>query len=301
MTVQTETATIKTLLAGIIDYAGLFPPAKLDMAATVSNYAGYLAGSEAWMLGRLVVPVARLDEFEAAAKGVLGGDEPWHLSALTVPAGDPGLQRDLERVAAFNETHANARSGLARIGSIELRGAGPGAIEAALDLVPDEIFPFFELAADADPRGPAAALAGSDAGAKIRTGGTEPSAYPAPAQVARFIAGCAAADVPFKATAGLHQPLAHRNESVGADELGFLNVFVAAALAKSRTLDEAAVREVLADRSAGSFSFTDSTLAYRDHELALDVVEATRQHFAISFGSCSFTEPIDGLRALKLL
>ena len=59
--------SMEALLAQLIDYAGLFPPAKLDMGPTVRNYADYVAGDDAWMLGRLIVPVGRLEEFEAAA------------------------------------------------------------------------------------------------------------------------------------------------------------------------------------------------------------------------------------------
>ena len=58
---------LRALLHHVVDYAGLFPPAKLDMQPTVDNYAAALAGADQWMLGRLIVPVKRLDEFEACA------------------------------------------------------------------------------------------------------------------------------------------------------------------------------------------------------------------------------------------
>ena len=59
-----ESAT--ALLSGLIDYAGLFPPASLAMAAAVANYDAYLRGEYSWILGRFIVPVARLEEFEKA-------------------------------------------------------------------------------------------------------------------------------------------------------------------------------------------------------------------------------------------
>ena len=304
MTVQTETTSIKTLLAGVVDYAGLFPPARLDMPTTLGNYAEYLAGPEAWMLGRLVIPVSRLEEFEAHAATLLPGQlgaEPWQITALVAPAGDPGLVANLERVTAFNETHAEPSRGLARIGVLELRGTDPDAIDDALDRIPDALFPFFELAGDGDPRGLAAALTGSDAGAKIRTGGTEAAAYPSPERLTRFIAACVAADVPFKATAGLHHPLYHHSDAVGADEFGFLNVFTAAVLTRARKLDDAALRGVLTDESIETFVFGDAELSYRDHTVTVEEIEEARQHVAISFGSCSFIEPLDDLRSLKLL
>src|SRR5579864_8648942 len=54
---------VRALLQGAIDYAGLFPPAGLDLEATVRNYAKYRAGRDAWALGRLVLPAVRLAEF----------------------------------------------------------------------------------------------------------------------------------------------------------------------------------------------------------------------------------------------
>jgi hypothetical protein len=54
------------LLRDLIDYAGLFPPASLDMAAAVANYDSYSRSEWNWILGRFIVPVARLGEFEEA-------------------------------------------------------------------------------------------------------------------------------------------------------------------------------------------------------------------------------------------
>ena len=79
----------RAFLEGIIDYAGLFPPTALAMAAAVEEYAALAHGSEAWMLGRLVVPAARLVELELAATPHLpeaGTGRSWMLSALFGPA-----------------------------------------------------------------------------------------------------------------------------------------------------------------------------------------------------------------------
>ncbi len=48
---------------GLVDYAGLFPPARLDMSSAVENYALYRSETLAWMLGRFICPAARLAEF----------------------------------------------------------------------------------------------------------------------------------------------------------------------------------------------------------------------------------------------
>ena len=54
-------SSLVALTSNLIDYAGLFPPAKLDMSDNVSNYSKYLSCNESWMLGRLIIPAARLE------------------------------------------------------------------------------------------------------------------------------------------------------------------------------------------------------------------------------------------------
>ena len=65
--VNDGTTAIETLLAGLIDYAGLYPPASLDMRAAVENYRQYRGGKHAFALGRFIVDIDRVDELRAAA------------------------------------------------------------------------------------------------------------------------------------------------------------------------------------------------------------------------------------------
>jgi hypothetical protein len=142
--------------------------------------------------------------------------------------------------------------------------------------------------------------------AKVRTGGVTSDAFPAADVLARFIADCARLGVPFKATAGLHHPL--RGEQwltydVGAPTatmFGFLNVFVAASLARTGA-DEQTLRGALEERQPGAFDFRDDGLRWRDRAVPLDELTATRRDLALSFGSCSFREPVDDLRDMHLL
>ena len=295
---------LHALLSRLIDYAGLFPPAKLDMGETVRRYAEAMAGDDAWMLGRLIVPAARLDEFEAAAAAHLptGPDaDPWQLSCLTPPAGDEGLNAALLRIAQFNDRHGDAGHGLASIDVIELRGDDAEAIESALDAIPDHLFPFFELPLAEDPRGLIATLVGGEAGAKARTGGLTPELYPAPAHLARFIAACAGGDVPFKATAGMHHPLRHHSDAVNTMEFGFLNVFVAGCLADQVGADAGELIAVLEEQSLDAFTIRPDGIAWGRHDLSTDRIAMAREQFAVSFGSCSFDEPGEDLRGLGLL
>jgi hypothetical protein len=129
-------------------------------------------------------------------------------------------------------------------------------------------------------------------GFKLRCGGT--TATPPADRVAFTITACRDAGVPLKFTAGLHQPLRH-----GAVH-GFVNVFVAAALASARGLDEERVRAVIEDDDAASFAFDDDRLRWRDLSATTEEVAAARR-LVVGFGSCSFDEPREGLRSLRWL
>lgn len=127
--------------------------------------------------------------------------------------------------------------------------------------------------------------------AKIRMGG---DVTPTSHQVAGFLIEAAARRLAFKATAGLHHPIR------SGPMHGFLNVFAAAAFAWQGA-EEALLLDVLDDESARSFEFRDDATQWRGHVLSTGQIQAARRDFAHSFGSCSFTEPIEDLRQLGLL
>src|SRR5688572_8745697 len=118
-------ASLRILLQEIVDYAGLFPPAALDMPAAVAEYAAHRAGAHRWMLGRFVVPAARLEEFGRAAEPCLpASGDPWRVSTLA----GPNLAVDLGAIARFN------RSGRDRavVDALELKAADPVSAASAL-------------------------------------------------------------------------------------------------------------------------------------------------------------------------
>lgn len=291
----------RALLTELIDYAGLFPPAGLDMAAAVQNYAAYRQSEQAWLLARFVVPVARLAEFEQAAAGVLPAaetDNPWRLSALV---GDD-VAGEASQVQAFNERHA----GRVVIDTVELKASAPAQIGAALAALPEGVTAYFEIPLAGATSEMIAALAEAGALAKARTGGVTAAAFPTSTQLAQFIHTCVAAEVPFKATAGLHHALrgeywlTYAPDSPTATMHGFLNVFLAAGFAQNG-LEVEQLAEVLEERSPAAFVFESGRVVWRDEELVRAHLTNTRHLTALAFGSCSFTEPIEELQRLGLL
>lgn len=292
--------SLHALLHSIVDYAGLFPPAALDMERAVREYATYRASADAWMLGRFVVPAARLSEFERAASGLLPRDGgPWQLSALVGPEHAAGVAR----IREFNARH----EGEAVVDSIETKGATPAEIDAVLACMPSGMSVYMEVPVAQDPRPLLERIAAGGARAKIRTGGITPDAFPSAEQVARFLAACAAMDLPFKATAGLHHPvrgpyrLTYAPDSPSGVMFGFLNVFLAAAALRDGASERDAVA-MLEETAPDAFRFDDGTVTWRDRvRLGAEALARVRDERAIAFGSCSFREPLDDLRALHLL
>src|SRR5438270_13092867 len=92
--------SVKALLTGAIDYAGLFPPSQLSMEEAVLNFARYRMSQESWLLGRFIVPVARLDELKEAASPIVEHEkEPWRISALAAE----DIYDTFRRLTRFNE------------------------------------------------------------------------------------------------------------------------------------------------------------------------------------------------------
>jgi hypothetical protein len=295
----------RALLRDLIDYAGLFPPASLAMASSVANYDAYSRSQWNWILGRLVVPVARLGEFEEAFGGLAPsapGTGIWRLSALL--GSDPVV--DVVRIREFNARPATFSSGTrAAVESVEVRVASAEEITRLSGIIPAELAGYFEVPLS-NCEACVTALAGCGRCAKIRTGGETGDKFPSPDSVIEFIRLCAAASVPFKATAGLHHPLrsvqrlTHQPESPSVIMHGFLNVFLAAAFLRAGMESEVAV-QLLEEQSPLAFQFELDGVGWRQHRLSRHEIAATRRGFAVSFGSCSFAEPIDDLRALRLL
>jgi hypothetical protein len=138
-------------------------------------------------------------------------------------------------------------------------------------------------------------------GAKIRTGGQTAEAIPSCLEVANFISLCRDAGIFWKATAGLHHPFRRQDAALGTRMHGYLNVLVASVLADVHGLAAENVQQILEDENPSHFRFEGDTLAYGDWSATAGQINAARQRGLRSFGSCSFEEPVNDLRALGLL
>lgn len=284
-------AALRALLTGRIDYAGLFPPATLPMADAVANFAAYRESEDAWALARFVLPVVRLDEFEAVASPHLRG-VPWRLAVLAQTT-------DADAIRAFNARMA----GRAHIDTVESRAATVDDV-AALAPLASLATTYVEIPVREDPAPLVAAVASHALRAKVRMGGVTAASFPRASEVVRFLQACVQHRVMLKATAGLHHPLrgeyalTYDAHSVRATMFGFLNVFLAASFAR-QGMDAATLEALLEERDPGAFHVDDDRVTWRGHALAAAALANDRDRFAVSFGSCSFREPLDDLSALS--
>ncbi|HEY3112142.1 MAG TPA: hypothetical protein VGJ62_00470 [Gemmatimonadaceae bacterium] len=306
--------SIDALLTGLIDYAGLFPPASEDMRPALESYAAYLRGSDRKALGRFIVPISRLQELEESGSDLMprgAKTRPWYLSVLI----SEDVRAARGEILKFNRRHFSAPSkrgargvrgaggGRAVIDVAELKASTVGQIEHQRSDLPTGITAYFEIPSTGDVSPLLKALARVGARAKIRTGGVTPEAFPPAPAIIDFMSACRRETVPFKATAGLHHPvrgeyrLTHDADSKKWMMYGFLNLFIAAVLLYAGESDDTALSD-LEESDPSAFTFEEEEIQWRDKRVTVEQIHAARTELAISFGSCSFREPIDELARL---
>lgn len=320
--------SLQALLAGAIDYAGLFPPAKLPLEQAIRNHARYRREPEAWMLGRFICPASRLAEMAPFVGELFTEEAPCPLSVVgrggeTVQEFLTNLRADLHNILSLEDLLVGVCTAEAlevRLPAELLAADGPGAmvglITESQQLMEgdglSDVRLFFEVPLRRNWRGEldmsVAALqtfTGEEEcpppGLKLRCGGVDAAAFPSAEQIAFAIEEAAADHIPLKFTAGLHHPIRRHDDGLGCDTHGFLNVLAASVLAYVHGVDHATLRTVLDDRVPEAFSFEDGRLSWGDRGVPVERITAVRHHAVLSFGSCSFDEPRDELRALGLL
>ncbi len=291
--------SLNTLLSEMIDYAGLFPPSMVSMEQAVENYAAYRKSANAWLLGRFVLPVARLAEFLEAAEGKFVDGDPWRLSVL---AGED-INATIREIKLFNSQNA----GRAVCDALEVKANTVSKIENTVAALPEDLDAYFEIGTGDNFVDLVTTLSMRKQRAKIRTGGTTREDFPPSREIIRFVRSCMAANVPFKATAGLHHPLrCFRPLTYAADAPkgtmhGFLNVLLMTGFARE-SYRVALLEELMEEEFDEAFTFRENGIGWRnEHFLTDGHVQRLRKKGMISFGSCSFTEPVEDLQGLGLL
>lgn len=307
--------SVTTAFAALIDYAGLFPPAQLAMAAALEEYAASRAGGFAWMLGRFIVPATRIAELLAGRENAPGGAA---LPLSVIVDADPKPHAWLGAVQSALAQLRPLRAEETRI-AIEALEVPLPALQTqreTYDAYIGQVAMLLQNAGMRDlpaylemPRGPRTreslpgamfALARHGLRAKIRCGGPTPEAVPSPEEVAAFLRAAADERVAFKATAGLHHPVRHANEAAGFTMHGFMNV-IAAALAAQAGAGIEDLTSVVAQEDPHAFGFDAEGMHCAGRRATNDEIARMRREAFVAYGSCSFSEPTEDLVALRML
>ena len=303
--------SVRAAFRALVDYAGLFPPAKLAMADAVAEYDAARRGPHAWMLGRFIVPASRLAELIDA----IGSRDAFALSVIVDAEADArrwfgSAQQSLAEIARYRDDAPAIRIEAleaplppllsrretydATLGQL----AGLVAHARLRDLDVYAEWPRDDRWSELLP-GAITAAARSRLGAKIRCGGLTADAFPSVAEVAAFLDAAAAEHVRFKATAGLHHPIRHYNAEAEVTMHGFLNLLAAATLA--HRVSPETLEQILAEEDPAAFHFGDEAMAWREDRVTLSEIDAARRDDFAAYGSCSFSEPVEDLTALAIL
>lgn len=285
---------VVSALTGIVDYAGLFPPAALPLDEAAAEYVRQRQSPYAWMLNRFIIRAAQVQSLEHLLQTTAESVAVFPLTVLF----------DGTNVQPLRNTRPEAYEVALRPPECEV-GAVRSAIRA-LSKVLEERAPGLPVAIELPRKASSAvvaeameALAECGFAAKVRCGGVTADATPSVHEIADFLLAAMHAGVPVKATAGLHHPVRAFNEAAGFVMHGFLNVLAGAAFAPG--LDGETMRAIIAEEDASAFAFDERGLSWHDFVADRATLEETRRRRFLGFGSCSFTEPVEDLIALRVL
>ena len=317
--------SLEALLKRLIDYAGLFPPASLPLDQAFKNFIEYTSGDYNWMLSSFITPAKKLDELTQLIQGANTAG-PLRFSILgtggdTVDDFNDSFKNDIEAWKKFltdNEGKVKTKFYEVKLPQELIASQDSGDIGDFVETVSSNVADsigkdtilFFEATPGSEWRTDiSAAIEGIkihdidiyNTGFKLRTGGTNAADFPLPEVVAFTIRECLNRQIALKFTAGLHHPFRHRDEEFRKRIHGFINIFAAGAIAIRHNISEYELINILEEEDPATFEFTDEYFSWDKYRVTAEDIKYSREALTISFGSCSFTEPIEDLQKLNLL
>lgn len=270
----------RSLFAGLVDDAALFPPGDAPMDRALAEHAAYRSAPCADLVGPFLCPASRVEELVAAL--------PSHQNLAV------GLVFDVTGDAAHDGLRAAMGDQRLTVVGVEAAHARLGdstaAVGANLERVPG-VTGFLEVPRTAFESALDLVAGTGWHAAKYRTGGTSADAFPSEGELAAFLLAAATRDLSFKLTAGLHHAVRCTDAATGFEQHGVLNVLVATRVALTGG-SLATVAAMLAQREpAPLVEFVGSW----DDSTCTDVRAAFR-----SFGCCGVMDPIEDLVGLGL-
>ncbi len=307
------------LMNGLIDYAGLFPPASLPLDKAISEYIYYKKSEYSYIVSRFVVPVASVENLKSIYQEINGGNIS--LSVI-LPEMEFAVKSERNISKSIKDLDAILKeNSFIEASSFEIKLPRNLSAEnqekllkqfqkiiTKIKKLPDNSLIFFEpyvlgdnWKTNIDIACEVISQTREHSGFKLRTGGVTQDAFPHTDILAYAIKKCSDMKIKFKATAGLHHPLRHFNPSVNTKMHGFFNVFIGFLIAEKYNPSPEILKKLINTESATEFSFTDDFITYENFVISLKDIKNIKESFSLSYGSCSIDEPIDDLKTLKLI
>jgi hypothetical protein len=294
--------SVSHFMTELIDYAGIFPPTALPLKEAILNYHSYIHQEDSWMLGPFVIPASRLGELEPL-RDLFNEQYPLRLSIILSTSDE--LKTDLDAIKLFSEIYQAAGT----IEAIEVPPSLPIDSEGFDKLA--ILIPGYRMYCEIT--GSIEQLQSSlnrikkinqdtsrPIGIKFRMGGITANLFPSSEKAAFVIHECKKRGLALKFTAGLHHPIRQNRNEVGTFMHGFVNVFTASIMAHSLSISQDTIQEILLEDNPRNFTFTTNELMWRNFSVSSIEVNAARNVFSLSYGSCSFDEPRKELGELAL-
>jgi hypothetical protein len=303
--------SFKLFAEHLIDYAGLFPPASLDLRTAFKNYLTYLEKPNSWMLSRFIIPAKRLLELSA-----LISEEKIGFGGVNEMNFFNNLTSDIKCIETFEQ---DFRSKVeievydVRLPSEMLGDPDVMSIRQFIDHhyrmfetgLDHPVRIFYEVNPDRYLNNIIKAVWYHNkfervTGYKLRTGRADVSAIPSAEQIAAAIGICRQYEVPMKFTAGLQHPIRHYDDNLKIKMHGFINVFSAGIFAYCHNISEELILEMIDDEDPDDFSFKENSFAWKNMYIIPDEVRRARERFMVSFGSFSLDMLMEDLSSIKL-
>ena len=302
------TKSLNLFLSKLIDYAGLFPPANLDLIPALNNYRKYIDCEDSWMMSQFIIPLNDLKNISVKDMELFDDSFPLDLSILS-----GNLANDIEKLNSFKNLYPNK----VKFSGLETRISN---LDELLDLLTStnstiknnnlNLSSFFELPYcenwlvkmenAINTISKFNKLNQTNFGFKLRCGGIKADMFPEPSFVSNAILSCIKNEVPMKFTAGLHHPVRHFNDSVNTKMYGFFNIFIGGMLAQKFNLNFNQLVEILTDEDEANFIFNEDEFRWKNYKIKNEEIEQYRSKNFISYGSCSFDEPREDLTNLGI-
>ncbi len=321
--------SLNIFMQGLLDYAGLFPPATLSLQNSLKNFAEYYHHNQKEWLGKFILPINKINE----TISILNKQNIF--STLENKAQLSIILSNCKSLSEYKNCAQNdlisIKNLINQIGNtinicsfeilppIDIFNSGNTDLLKNFLIYSSEVLFEFKDKTDFYCELPLSEKLNDylttikihneninllKISVKLRTGGVTQQQIPSSKDIAEAIFLCAKHKIPLKATAGLHVPVPNENLQVGAKLHGFLNIFSCMLLCYNQILIDKniinieEIKKIISSYSYKDFKFSETGLQIgenKDRFISNQSMTALRKNYIKSFGTCSFLEPIGHL------